>query len=237
MQNSIHSRKEIRTSWKKIEKMLLVVQISFWHAKHLLMKLLLESLQTFANLLLRLMPANYIPIRCVKPCLPVFIHVGISIQKQVASHLDKIRPVALTIWSWSCPISSEQDQNVKLKASLQQADRKELTASVLIGFVFIATLCLKPWVALTTSALVKSCVELSLKKIFNVVTRRELDALRRHYIQEKGFDVIEMWECEWWRLHKTSSNVKQHIRKHFTYRRSVAAGQLSEEIKEGKLFW
>ena len=26
--------------------------------------------------------------------------------------------------------------------------------------------------------------------------RRELDALRRHYIQEKGFKVIEMSECE-----------------------------------------
>ena len=28
--------------------------------------------------------------------------------------------------------------------------------------------------------------------------KRELDALRRHYIQEKGFKVIEMWECERW---------------------------------------
>ena len=26
--------------------------------------------------------------------------------------------------------------------------------------------------------------------------KREHDALRRHYIQEKGFRVIEMWECE-----------------------------------------
>ena len=26
---------------------------------------------------------------------------------------------------------------------------------------------------------------------------RVLDALRRHYIQEKGFKVIELWECEW----------------------------------------
>ena len=26
--------------------------------------------------------------------------------------------------------------------------------------------------------------------------KRELDALRRHYIQEKGFKIIEMWECE-----------------------------------------
>ena len=66
--------------------------------------------------------------------------------------------------------------------------------------------------------------------------KRELDALRRHYIQEKGYKVIEMWECEWWRLYKTSNTVKQHIREHFPYRRSLAAEQLLEEIKKGKLF-
>ena len=65
---------------------------------------------------------------------------------------------------------------------------------------------------------------------------RELDALRRHYIQEKGFKVIGMWECEWWILYKTTNTVKQHIREHFRYRRSPAAEQLLEEIKEGKLF-
>ena len=27
--------------------------------------------------------------------------------------------------------------------------------------------------------------------------KRELDALRRHYIQEKNSKVLEMWECEW----------------------------------------
>ena len=37
----------------------------------------------------------------------------------------------------------------------------------------------------------------------------ELVALRRHYIQEKGFKVIEMWDCEWWRLYKTTNTVKQ----------------------------
>ena len=30
--------------------------------------------------------------------------------------------------------------------------------------------------------------------------KRELDELRRRYIQEKDFAVIEMWECDWWRL-------------------------------------
>ena len=170
IQNSIHSRKEIKNFWRKFEKMLLVVHLSFLHAKQLLMKLLFESLETSANLLLGLMPANYIPTRCVSPCLTVIIRVGISIQKWVDSHLDKRRPAALRIWS--CPVSNEQDRNVKLKASLQQADRRKLTASVLMGFVLIATLCLKPWVAFTTSVPVKSCVPLSLKKIFNVVARR-----------------------------------------------------------------
>ena len=65
---------------------------------------------------------------------------------------------------------------------------------------------------------------------------RELDALRRHYIQEKGFKVNEMWECEWWRTYKTNNTVKKHIREHFPYRRSLAVEQLLEEIKEGKLF-
>ena len=39
-----------------------------------------------------------------------------------------------------------------------------------------------------------------------------------------------------WRLYKTTNTVKQHIRKHFPYRRSLAAEQLIEEIKKGKLF-
>ena len=200
------------------------------------MKLFFESLQTYENLKLELMPANYIRTRCVNPCPLVFIRVGISIQKREDSHLDKTRLAALKIWS--CPISNEQDQNVKLKASLQQEDRKKLTASVLMGFVLIATLCLKPWVAFTASVPVKSCVLLSLKRIFiqRGSKKRELDALRRHYIQEKGFKVIEMWECERWRLYKTTNTVKQHIREHFPYRRSLAAQQLLEEIKKGKLF-
>ena len=66
--------------------------------------------------------------------------------------------------------------------------------------------------------------------------KRELDALRRHSIQEKGYKVIKMWECDWWRLYKTTNTGRQHIRKHFPYRRSLAAEQLLEEIKEGKLF-
>ena len=65
--------------------------------------------------------------------------------------------------------------------------------------------------------------------------RRELDELRRGYIQEKGFTVIEKWGCEWWRLDKTTTNVKLHIRENFPYRRSLTEQQLLEGIRKGNL--
>ena len=64
--------------------------------------------------------------------------------------------------------------------------------------------------------------------------KKELDALKRYYIQKQGFNDIEMWECEWWRLYKTTNTVKQHIREHFPYRRSLAAEQLLEERERGR---
>ena len=66
--------------------------------------------------------------------------------------------------------------------------------------------------------------------------RRELDELRRDYIQQKGFNVIEKWECEWWRLYKTTTNDKLHIRENFLYRWSFTEQQLLEGIKKGNLF-
>ena len=45
-----------------------------------------------------------------------------------------------------------------------------------------------------------------------------------------------MWECEWWRLYKTTANVKLHIRENFRYRRSLTEQRLLEGIKKGTLF-
>ena len=233
MQKSFPSQKEIKTFCRKFEK-ILVAHLSVLHAKQSLMKLSLENQQNYANLLLGLKLTNYSPTRCVNPCLPVFIRVGIWTQKRVETYLDKTRPAAWKIWS--CLTSNEQDLIVTLRASTLQADRRKLTASVLKCFSLVAIVCLEQWVAFITFVPVKSSAHLSLNKIFNVLARRELDALKRHYMQEKGFKGIEMWECEWWRLYKTTSTVKQHIREHFPYRRSLAAEQLLEEIKEGKLF-
>ena len=114
---------------------------------------------------------NYTPTRCANPCPPVFIRVGISIQKSADLHPDKTRPVALKIWS--CLIFNVQDLIVNMRASTLQADRRKLIASVLMCFVLIAILCLKQWVASTTFVPVKSFAHLSLKKISNLAVGKE----------------------------------------------------------------
>ena len=70
---------------------------------------------------------------------------------------------------------------VKLRASTLQADRRKLSASVLMGFVLAAILCLKLWVAFTNFARVTTYVLLSLKRIFNVCgsKKRKPDELSR----------------------------------------------------------
>ena len=65
--------------------------------------------------------------------------------------------------------------------------------------------------------------------------KSELDELRRSYIQEKSFTVIQMWECEWLRLHKTTINVKLHILENFSCRRSLTEHQFLEEYRKETL--
>ena len=146
-QKSVFIQWKTKTFWKKFENMLLVVHLSLLHAKQLSMKLFYEFLQTYGNQLLELMPAKCILAWCVHPCPPVFIRVGISIQKPVDSHLDKTRPVSLKIWS--CTIFNEQDLIVKLRDSTLETDRKKLTASLLMGFVLIEYCVRSNWLLLS----------------------------------------------------------------------------------------
>ena len=182
------------------------------------------------------MRVNYIPTQCVKPCQQDFTRVGFLIQKPADLYHERTRSAAFKIWS--CPISNEQDQNVKLKAFFITGRQKKIDCFSVAGFcshcntVFEAMSCFCFYYFCPCQELRPSITEEDIQRASHT---RELDALRRHYKQEKGFKVIEMWECEWWRLYKTSNTLKQHIREHFPYRRSLAAEQLLEEIKEEKL--
>ena len=60
--------------------------------------------------------------------------------------------------------------------------------------------------------------------------------MRKQYNKEKGYNVVEMWESEWWNLYKTTTCVKQHLRESCPYKRPLREESLLEQIRSGKLF-
>ena len=174
------------------------------------MKLLSESLQTQANLLLGLIPANYTPIRCVNPCPSVFIRVGMSIKKPVGSHLDKTRPVVLKKKKVMLYFQ-QATPDCKIESIYTTGRQGKIDHFNVDGFcfhcntVFEAISCFYHFCP--CQELLPSLTEEDIKRGSK---KRELENLRRDYVQEKGFTGIELWECEWWRLYKTTINDKLH---------------------------
>ena len=68
------------------------------------------------------------------------------------------------------------------------------------------------------------------------VKKRQQDEMPRDYIQQKGYEIVEMWECEWWSLYKTDAPVKSHLRANFPYKRPLSEDQLLQQIINGRLF-
>ena len=67
--------------------------------------------------------------------------------------------------------------------------------------------------------------------------KRQQDGMRGDYIQEKGYQIVEMWKCEWWSLYKTAdASVKKHLRENFPYKRPFSEEQLLQGIIDGRLF-
>ena len=63
--------------------------------------------------------------------------------------------------------------------------------------------------------------------------KRQQDETRRDYIQQKGYEIVEMWECEWWRLYETDAPVKSYLRAIFPYKRPLSEEQLLQQIIDG----
>ena len=68
------------------------------------------------------------------------------------------------------------------------------------------------------------------------VKKRQQDEMLRDYIQQKGYEIVEMWECEWWSLDKTDASVKSHLRENFPYKRPLSEEQLLQGTIDGRLF-
>ena len=60
--------------------------------------------------------------------------------------------------------------------------------------------------------------------------------MRREYIKEKEYKIVEMWECGWWKHFKTDDKIKNHVRTQFPYKRPLSTDSLLVKIKDGFLF-
>ena len=60
--------------------------------------------------------------------------------------------------------------------------------------------------------------------------------MRRDYIQQNSYQIVEMWECEWWSLYKTDASVNSHLRENFPYKCPLSEEQLLQRIIDGRLF-
>ena len=67
------------------------------------------------------------------------------------------------------------------------------------------------------------------------IKKWQQDEMRRDYIQQKGYQIVEMRECEWWSLYKTDASVKSH-RENIPYNRLLSEEQLLQGFIDGQLF-
>ena len=89
--------------------------------------------------------------------------------------------------------------------------QKRLTVSMQMGSVDITTQCLEQWVVsiittLSTGTTCSNC--LTGEDIQRGSERREIDEMRKQYIEEKRYTVVEMWEYEGWHLYNVDVSVR-----------------------------
>ena len=60
--------------------------------------------------------------------------------------------------------------------------------------------------------------------------------MRKDYIQQKGYEIVEMWECERWSLYKSDAPVKSYLRANFPYKRPLSKEQILQQNIDGRLF-
>ena len=66
--------------------------------------------------------------------------------------------------------------------------------------------------------------------------KREYDELRRDCLRNKGYKVVEIWECNWWETVKGDESVKIHVRNNFPFKLPLTQESLLKKIREDKLF-
>ena len=124
-----------------------------------------------------------------------------SFENMVLSYLQRSRP------------------DCKIESNVTTARQKKVDCFSVVGFcyqfntVFDATGCLYHYCPCQGPR--PSRTDTDIEK---GVKKRQQDEMRRDYIQQKGYKIVEMWQCDWWSLYKTDASVTGHLRENFPYK-------------------
>ena len=82
----------------------------------------------------------------------------------------------------------------------------------------------------------KACSSLTDTDIGRGMKKRQQDEMRRDYKQQKGYQIVEKWECEWWSLYRIDASVKSHLRENFPYQRPLSEERILQGFILERLF-
>ena len=82
----------------------------------------------------------------------------------------------------------------------------------------------------------EACPSLIDNEVMRGLKKREQDQIRKEYTQQKGYKIIEMWVCNWWKFYRTDAPVKSYLRATFPYKRPLSEEQILQGIIDGRLF-
>ena len=73
-------------------------------------------------------------------------------------------------------------------------------------------------------------------EIMRGIKKREQNQIRKEYIEQKGYKIVEFWECNWSELYRTDATVKNVLRTIFPHQRPLSEERLMQEIRSRRLF-
>ena len=78
---------------------------------------------------------------------------------------------------------------------------------------------------------------LPLEDIEKGVKRRQSDAFRRRFLRSKGLKIVEIWECQWWRMVKSNEEgAKDFMKKNHPFIPPLSEASLLQRIRQEQLF-
>ena len=132
-------------------------------------------------------------IQCVSPCRQDYTRDANMTQNLIGLNLNKTNLESLRTWLWH--ISKDKDLTKKVESFYTTGTQKKIDCFKVDGFcahcktVFEAMGCFYHYCPCQEArpSLTEEDIERGNRK-------REKDQMRKQYIKEKGYNVVEMWE-------------------------------------------